>query len=326
MTVLVTGAAGFIGFHVAAALLRAGERVLGVDNLNPYYDMRLKEARLAELQQLPSFGFERLDIAERGVLVKFAARHRDIDRVIHLAAQAGVRYSLTDPRAYVSANLAGHLEVLETCRGIAGLKHLVYASSSSVYGGNTKLPFSETDPVDTPQSLYAATKKADELMSHCYAHLYRIPMTGLRFFTVYGPWGRPDMAAWLFTKAILAGEPIKLFHHGKMRRDFTYIDDVVAGVLACLAKPPADTGAGPPHRIYNLGNHRSEELERFVSVLERALGKAARRELVSMQPGDVAATYADIEAASRDFGFSPKTPIDQGLPRFVEWYRRYHGI
>jgi UDP-glucuronate 4-epimerase len=326
MAVLVTGAAGFIGFHVAAALARAGERVLGVDNLSPYYDVRLKEARLAELRKLPGFAFERLDIAEPGALARLAAQHRDIDRVVHLAAQAGVRYSLIEPRAYASANLAGHLEVLEASRGIRGLKHLLYASSSSVYGGNTKLPFSETDPVDTPQSLYAATKKADQLMSHCYAHLYRIPTTGVRFFTVYGPWGRPDMAAWLFTKAILAGEPIKLFNHGKMRRDFTYIDDVVAGVLACLAKPPADGGPTPPHRLYNLGNHRSEELERFVGVLERALGKPARRELVVIQPGDVPATYADIEAASRDFGFHPRTTIDEGLPKFVEWYRGYHEV
>ncbi|HXP77997.1 MAG TPA: NAD-dependent epimerase/dehydratase family protein [Stellaceae bacterium] len=326
MAVLVTGAAGFIGFHVAAALARAGERVLGVDNLSSYYDVRLKEARLAELRNLPGFAFVRLDIAEPGAIAKLAAEHRDIDRVVHLAAQAGVRYSLIEPRAYVSANLAGHLEVLEACRAIGGLKHLVYASSSSVYGGNTKLPFSEADSVDTPQSLYAATKKADELMSHCYAHLYRLPMTGLRFFTVYGPWGRPDMAAWLFTKAILAGEPIKLFNHGKMRRDFTYVDDAVAGVLACLAKPPADTGSAPPHRLYNLGNHRSEELERFVDVLERALGKAARRDLVAMQPGDVPATYADIEAASRDFGFLPRTSIDEGLPKFVQWYRGYHGL
>ncbi|HKF70926.1 MAG TPA: NAD-dependent epimerase/dehydratase family protein [Stellaceae bacterium] len=326
MTVLVTGAAGFIGFHVAAALAHAGERVLGVDNLSPYYDVRLKEARLAELRGLSGFAFERLDIAERGALGKLLSGQRDIDRVVHLAAQAGVRYSLIEPRAYVSANLVGHLEVLEACRGISSLKHLVYASSSSVYGGNTKLPFSESDSVDTPQSLYAATKKADELMSHCYAHLYRMPTSGIRFFTVYGPWGRPDMAAWLFTKAILAGEPITLFNNGKMRRDFTYIDDVVAGVLACLSKPPADASAVPPHRVYNLGNHRSEELERFVAVLERALGKPARRDLVRMQPGDVIATYADIDAASREFGFSPKTTIDEGLPRFVQWYRGYHGV
>ncbi len=326
MTVLVTGAAGFIGFHVASALLRSGERVLGVDNLCPYYDVRLKEARLAELRKLQGFGFERLDIAETGAVARLMAEHADIDRVIHLAAQAGVRHSLSHPREYVAANITGQLEVLEACRAMSGLKHLVYASSSSVYGGNTKLPYKETDRVDTPQSLYAATKKADELMSHCYAHLYRIPMTGLRFFTVYGPWGRPDMAAWVFTKAIFAGEPIKLFNRGKMQRDFTYIDDVTAGVLACLAKPPADSGSEAPHRVYNLGNHRSEELEHFVAVLERAIGKPARRELVGMQPGDVSATYADVAAASRDFGFDPKTTIDRGLPRFVEWYRAYHQL
>ncbi len=326
MAVLVTGAAGFIGFHVASALLHAGESVIGIDNLNPYYDVRLKEARLDQLRKVRGFTFERLDIAERGAVADLAARHRGIDRIVHLAAQAGVRYSLIEPRAYVSANLVGHLEVLEACRGMAGIKHLVYASSSSIYGGNTKLPFCETDPVDTPQSLYAATKKADELMSHSYAHLYRIPMTGLRFFTVYGPWGRPDMAAWLFTQAILADKPIKLFNRGKMRRDFTYIDDAVAGVLACLTRPPADERAGAPHRVYNLGNHCSEELERFVQVLERALGRPARRELAPMQPGDVAATYADIAAARRDFGFDPKTTIDEGLPRFVRWYREYHGL
>jgi UDP-glucuronate 4-epimerase len=326
MTVLVTDAAGFIGFHVAAALAKAGERVLGVDDLNAYYDVSLKEARLAELRRSKDFAFERLDIAERGRLSDLVDRHPAIDRVVHLAAQAGVRHSLTHPHAYISTNIAGHLEVLEACRRIAKLKHLVYASSSSVYGGNTKLPFSETDPVDTPQSLYAATKKADELISHCYAHLFRLPVTGLRFFTVYGPWGRPDMAAWLFTKAILADQPIQLFNHGRMQRDFTYIDDVVAGVLACLAKPPADTGAAPPCRIYNLGNHSSEPLERFIGILERTIGKTARRELLPMQPGDVSASYADIEAASRDFGFKPKTGIDEGLPRFVAWYRAYHGV
>jgi UDP-glucuronate 4-epimerase len=326
MAVLVTGAAGFIGFHMATALLRAGEHVLGIDNLCPYYDVRLKEARLAELRKLRGFGFERLDIAETGAVEHFMAQHPEIDRVVHLAAQAGVRHSISQPREYVAANLTGQLEVLEACRALPGLKHLVYASSSSVYGGNTKLPYKETDPVDTPQSLYAATKKADELMSHCYAHLYRIPMTGLRFFTVYGPWGRPDMAAWVFTRAILAGEPIKLFNHGKMRRDFTYVDDVTAGVLACLAKPPSGRDGEPPHRVYNLGNHRCEELERFVAILERAIGKTARREPVGMQPGDVTATYADIEAASRDFGFNPKTSIDEGLPRFVEWYRSYHQL
>ncbi|MGE5201900.1 MAG: NAD-dependent epimerase/dehydratase family protein [Acidobacteriota bacterium] len=326
MTVLVTGAAGFIGFHVAAALLRAGETVIGVDNLNDYYDVRLKEARLAALAGQKGFAFERLELAEPGALIRLVERHRGIDRVVHLAAQAGVRYSLVNPRAYVRANLVGQVEVLEVCRQIAGLKHLVFASSSSVYGGNTKLPFTVGDPVDTPQSLYAATKRADELMAHCYAHLYRIPTTGLRFFTVYGPWGRPDMAAWIFAEAILAGRPIQLFNHGKMRRDFTYIDDVVAGTLDCLAKPPADDAAAAPYRLYNLGNHRSEELERFVSVLERALGRKAVRELLPMQPGDVAATYADIEASRRDFGFDPKTPIDEGLPRFVAWYREYRGV
>jgi UDP-glucuronate 4-epimerase len=326
MAVLVTGVAGFIGFHVGVALGRAGERVLGVDNLSPYYDVRLKEARLAELRTLPGFAFESLDIAERGALAKLLAQHRDIDRVVHLAAQAGVRYSLIEPRAYVSANLVGYLEVLEACRGIAGLKHLVYASSSSVYGGNTKLPFAITDPVDTPQSLYAASKKADELMSYCYAHLYRLPSTGLRFFTVYGPWGRPDMAAWLFTEAILKGEPIRVFNNGKMRRDFTYIDDIVAGVLAALDRPPPDPGKEPPYRLYNLGNHRSEELKRFIAVLEAAIGRKAVMEFAPLQPGDVPATYADIVDSTRDLGFMPTTSIDEGVPRFVDWYRRYHGL
>ncbi|HVM78371.1 MAG TPA: NAD-dependent epimerase/dehydratase family protein [Stellaceae bacterium] len=326
MTVLVTGAAGFIGFHVSATLLRAGESVIGIDNLNPYYDVRLKEARLAELRKRAGFSFERLELAQERALLRFVERNPGIDRVVHLAAQAGVRHSLEEPRAYVSANLVGQVEVLEACRQIRGLKHLVFASTSSVYGGNTKLPFSVADPVETPQSLYAATKRADELMAYCYAHLHRIPVTGLRYFTVYGPWGRPDMAAWIFTEAILAGRPIRLFNHGKMQRDFTYIDDIVAGTLACLANPPADDGSAPPYRLYNLGNHRCEELEHFVAVLERATGRKAQRELLPMQPGDVAATYADIDSSRRDFGFDPKTPIDEGLPRFVAWYRQYRGI
>jgi UDP-glucuronate 4-epimerase len=326
MTILVTGAAGFIGFHVAMALLRRGEAVVGVDSVNDYYDVRLKEARLAELRKLKGFAFEKVELAERGAFAAVLDRHPGVDRVAHLAAQAGVRYSLINPHAYVSSNIVGQLEVLEACRRASGFKHLVFASSSSVYGGNTKLPFAVEDPVDTPQSLYAASKKADELMGYCYSHLYRIPMSGLRFFTVYGPWGRPDMAAWIFTEAILAGKPISLFNHGKMRRDFTYIDDIVAGVLACLAKPPADSGGEPPFRIYNLGNHRSEELERFVQVLETAIGVKAVRTLLPMQPGDVPATYADIEASRRDFGFEPKTGIDEGLPRFVAWYRQYHKI
>ena len=326
MTVLVTGAAGFIGFHTTAALLRRGETVLGVDNLNDYYSVRLKEARLAELQRLPNFSFHRLDLSARGALAALVERHPEIDRVVHLAAQAGVRYSLTDPHAYLAANIDGQLEVLEACRKLPRLAHLVFASSSSVYGGNTKLPFSVSDRVDTPRSLYAATKKADELMTHCYAHLYRLPSTGLRFFTVYGPWGRPDMAAWIFTEAILAGRPIRLFNHGDMRRDFTYIDDIVAGTIACLDRPPADDGTEPPYRLYNLGNHRSEELRRFIGTLEAALGRKASIELAPMQPGDVAATYADISESQRDLGFSPATSIDEGLPRFVAWYRDYHRV
>ncbi len=326
MTVLVTGAAGFIGFHVSTALLKRGERVIGVDNLNDYYDVRLKEARLAELRRLPGFAFHRLELAERGALQALLERHPDADRIIHLAAQAGVRYSLTNPHAYIGSNIQGHLEVLEACRALPRLKHLVYASSSSVYGGNTKLPFSVADRVDTPHSLYAATKKADELMSYCYSHLYRLPTTGLRFFTVYGPWGRPDMAAWLFTEAILAGKPIQVFNHGDMRRDFTFIDDIVAGVVACLDRPPADGGSEPPHRLYNLGNHRSEELKRFIAVLEQALGRKAIVELAPMQPGDVPATYADIAETQRDLGFTPTTPIDEGLPRFAAWYRDHHRV
>ncbi len=326
MTILVTGAAGFIGFHVSTALLRRGERVIGVDNLNDYYDVALKEARLAELRRLPGFAFHRLELAERGALAALLDRHADTDRVVHLAAQAGVRYSLTNPHSYIGANAQGQLEVLEACRSLPRLKHLVFASSSSVYGGNTKLPFSVADRVDTPRSLYAATKKAGELMAYCYAHLYRVPTTGLRFFTVYGPWGRPDMAAWIFTEAILAGRPIQVFNHGDMRRDFTFIDDIVSGVVACLDRPPADSGGEPPYRLYNIGNHRSEELKRFIAVLERALGRKAIVELAPMQPGDVPATYADIAETRRDLGFAPTTPIDQGLPRFVAWYRAYHRL
>ncbi len=326
MPVLVTGAAGFIGFHVSTALLQRGERVIGVDNLNDYYDVALKEARLAELRRLPGFAFHRVELAERGALATLLERHPDTDRIVHLAAQAGVRYSLTNPHSYIGANAQGQLEVLEACRSLPRLKHLVFASSSSVYGGNTKLPFSVADRVDTPRSLYAATKKAGELMAYCYAHLYRLPTTGLRFFTVYGPWGRPDMAAWIFTAAILAGQPIRVFNHGDMRRDFTFVDDIVSGVVACLDRPPADTGGEPPYRLYNLGNHRSEELKRFIAVLEQALGRKAIVELAPMQPGDVPATYADITETQADLGFAPTTPIDDGLPRFVGWYRAYHRL
>jgi UDP-glucuronate 4-epimerase len=325
MTILVTGAAGFIGFHVSKALLDRGERVIGVDNLNDYYAVSLKGARLAQLAPAKGFTFHRLELAERESLTALVDRHPDITAVIHLAAQAGVRYSLVNPRAYIAANIVGQIEVLEACRRLKALKHLVTASSSSVYGGNTKLPFAIDDRVDTPHSLYAATKKADELMSYCYAHLYRLPTTVLRFFTVYGPWGRPDMAAWLFTDAILAGRPIRVFNHGKMSRDFTYIDDVVRGVVAALDRPPAD-GEAPPCHTYNLGNHRSEELTRFIGVIEQALGRKAAIELLPMEPGDVPTTYADIAESERDLGFKPQTPIDEGVPRFVRWFRGYHGV
>lgn len=320
MAVLVTGAAGFIGMHVAAALLKRGDEVIGVDNINDYYSVALKEARLGLLKGQRGFVFERLDLAEPEALLRLTRAHSGIDRVVHLAAQPGVRYSIDHPRSYVRANLDAQIEVLEACRHLPRLKHLVFASTSSVYGGNTKLPFAIEDVVDQPQSLYAATKKADELMSYCYAHLFKLPTTGLRFFTVYGPWGRPDMAPWLFTEAIIASKPIRLFNHGKMRRDFTYIDDIVAGVLACLDKPPPAEDS-PPYRLYNIGNSRSEELERFVVLLEEAIGRKAAIERVAMPPGDIEATFADITATTRDFGFVPRTTLAEGLPRFVAWYR-----
>jgi UDP-glucuronate 4-epimerase len=326
MSVLVTGAAGFIGFHVCRALLARGDQVIGVDNLNDYYDVALKEARLAGLEAEPGFSFALCDIADREALTTAVGPHRDIRGVVHLAAQAGVRYSLDHPFAYLNANLVGHLTVLELCRRLPALEHLVYASSSSVYGGNAKLPFAVADRVDTPVSLYAATKKADELMSYAYSHLYRIPQTGLRFFTVYGPWGRPDMAVFIFTRAMLAGEPIHLFNNGDMRRDFTYIDDTVAGTLAALDHPPTADAETPPHRLYNIGNHRSEELLRLLEVLEGALSVEAERRLEPMQPGDVKDTYADISAAQADLGFKPTTSIDVGVPRFVAWYREHYNL
>jgi UDP-glucuronate 4-epimerase len=325
MTVLVTGVAGFVGYHVGAALLARGDSVVGIDDLNAYYDARLKEARLERLSRKPSFVFHKLDIAARGALAG-ACKDAGVDRVVHLAAQPGVRYSLENPFAYERSNLAGHLEVLELCRDLPGLVHLVYASSSAVYGGNAKLPFAEADRVDTPASLYAATKKAGELMSYAYSHLYRLPTTGLRLFTVYGPWGRPDMAYYSFTKAIFAGEPIRLFNRGNMKRDFTYIDDIVEGVLAALDHPPGDDGEGGPHRLYNIGNHRPEPLPRFIEVLEQATGRKARIELAPMQPDEAVETFADITAIRRDLGFAPSTPIDEGLPRFVAWFRDYHGV
>jgi UDP-glucuronate 4-epimerase len=322
--VLVTGAAGFIGAAVAKALLARGDEVLGIDNLNGYYDPALKQARLAELTG-NGFTFHPYDFAHDLPLA-----NAQFDRIIHLGAQAGVRYSLENPKAYVQSNLVGHLNMLELAR--ARQVPMVYASSSSVYGNNSKMPFSVDDRVDHPVSLYAATKKADELMSETYAHLYRIPLTGLRFFTVYGPWGRPDMAPWLFTKAILSGEPIKVFNHGKMQRDFTYIDDIVTGVIACNDKPPADNGAGKPggsvapHAIYNIGNNKPETLLRFIEIIETACGRQAVKDMQPMQPGDVPATYADIDAIARDHGYAPTTTLDEGIPRFVDWFRSYHGV
>jgi len=332
VTTLITGAAGFIGFHVARRLMERGEDVIGLDNVNDYYDPRLKRARLARQQE--SFGnrfaFLEVDFAEREALAA-ALRSVEFDKIVHLGAQAGVRYSIENPSAYVHSNLVGHLNVLEIARHRSS-SHFVYASSSSVYGGNTTLPFRVEDRVDHPLSLYAATKKADELISETYAHLYRLPQTGLRFFTVYGPWGRPDMAMWLFTKAILAGEPIDVFGEGNMRRDFTYIDDIVTGVVAALDNPPADDGqvkAGGskgPHRLYNIGNNKSEELTRMIGLIEEACGRKAQKRLLPMQPGDVRDTYADISAIERDLGFRPTTRIDEGVPRFVDWYRGYHGL
>ena len=333
--VLVTGAAGFIGYHVARRLLEQARAVVGIDNINSYYDPALKHARLAEFEELSGFSFVKLDLADRDGMAALFAKHR-FEHVVHLAAQAGVRYSLVDPHAYIDANLVGFTNVLEGCRH-NGCRHLLYASSSSVYGSNTKLPFSVHDNVDHPLSLYGATKKANELMAHAYAHLYRVPMTGLRFFTVYGPWGRPDMAMWLFAKAILAGEPIKLFNNGDMRRDFTYVDDVVESIVRLIDRAPApdprwigedpDPGSSnAPWRVYNIGNNRPAELLDVVRLLERALGKQAKRELLPMQPGDVPATYADVDDLMREVGFRPSTPIAEGIARFVAWYREYHGV
>jgi UDP-glucuronate 4-epimerase len=332
MTLLVTGAAGFIGSHVAKALLDRGERVVGIDNLNDYYDPALKRARLewVEAGRDNAFSFEQVDFGDQEALEAFAAPHR-FDRIVHLGAQAGVRYSLVNPQAYARSNLVGQINMLELARR-SEAAHFVYASSSSVYGGNETLPFRVEDRADHPISLYAATKKADELMSESYAHLYRLPMTGLRFFTVYGPWGRPDMAMWIFTESLFRGRPLQLFNRGEMRRDFTYIDDIVSGVLACIDRPPADDGqekAGgskAPHAVYNIGNNRSEELMRTVGLLGQATGRKAKIEFKPMQPGDVKDTFADISAIQRDHGFEPSTAIDAGIPRFVEWFKAYHQI
>jgi UDP-glucuronate 4-epimerase len=321
--VLVTGAAGFIGMHTAAALLDRGDTVVGVDDLDPYYDVSLKEARLARLTGRGHFSFERLDLADERATARLF-HDGAFDSVVHLAAQPGVRYSLTHPAAYLRSNIDAFGRVLEGCRH-AKVAHLVYASSSSVYGANHALPFSEDQPTDHPVSLYAATKKANELMAHSYAHLYRLPATGLRFFTVYGPWGRPDMAPMLFTRAILAGEPIQVFNDGRMRRDFTYVDDIVEGVVRVLDRPPAaapETGA--PAAIYNIGNHEAVELETFIATLERLLGRKAKRDPRPMQPGDVPVTYASIERLRALTGFAPRTPLVDGLARFVAWYREYY--
>ena len=321
--VLVTGVAGFIGMHTARALLDAGAQVTGIDSFEPYYDVRLKEARVAELADRPGFAFERVDLADGPATLRLFDDGR-FDYVVHLAAQPGVRYSLVEPALYIRNNLDAFGNVIEGCRR-AAVAHLVYASSSSVYGASHTLPFSEDQPVDHPLSLYAATKKANELMAHCYSHLYRLPTTGLRFFTVYGPWGRPDQAPMLFTKAILAGEPIAVFNHGRMQRDFTYVDDIVEGVLRTLAQIPAATGeSGAPYAIYNIGNHEPVALETFIALLERLLGRTAVRNYLPLQPGDVPATYAAIDRLRAATGFAPRTPLDAGLARFVEWYRSYY--
>jgi UDP-glucuronate 4-epimerase len=325
MHILLTGAAGFIGAHTAQRLLARGDTVLGIDNLNDYYAVALKHARLAPLKQLPGFAFEQVDVADREAMAKLFAAHR-FDAVVHLAAQAGVRYSITHPTAYLDSNLTGFGHILEGCRA-QKLGHLVYASSSSVYGGNTKMPFEETDAVDHPVSLYAATKKANELMAHTYSHLYGLPTTGLRFFTVYGPWGRPDMAYFSFTRAVLEGRPIQVFNHGQMKRDFTYIDDIVEGVLRVLDKPATpETAGAAPYRIFNIGNHDPVPLMDFIGCIEQALGREAIKEFLPMQDGDVPATYASTEALHRWVGFAPSTPLRDGIERFVRWYRAYHGV
>jgi UDP-glucuronate 4-epimerase len=333
--ILVTGAAGFIGFHLAQRLLARGDEVVGIDNLNPYYDPQLKRDRLARLTAHANFRFEPLDIADREGVSRLFANEQPI-RVAHLAAQAGVRYSLTNPHAYVDSNLVGFVNILEACRQ-QRVEHLVYASSSSVYGANTMMPFSVHHNVDHPLSLYAATKKANELMAHCYSHLYGLPTTGLRFFTVYGPWGRPDMALFLFTKAILDGRPIDVFNEGHMRRDFTYVDDIVEGVLRTLdhvSEPnPNWSGDAPdpatslaPYRLYNIGNNQPVELLHLIATLEKSLGRKAEKNLLPMQPGDVPETYADVDDLSRDVGFRPATPIEVGVAKFVEWYREYYRV
>ncbi len=335
MKILVTGAAGFIGYFVSEALLSRGDTIVGIDNLNAYYDPSLKQARLDRLSRQPNFRFEQLDLADRGAMAAFFGKEA-FERVVHLAAQAGVRYSITNPHAYVESNLAGFVNVLEGCRH-GGVRHLVYASTSSVYGANETLPFSVHDNVDHPVSLYAATKKANELMAHTYAHLYGLPVTGLRFFTVYGPWGRPDMAYFTFTRKILAGEPIEVFNEGRHARDFTYVDDITDGIVRALdhiaAPNPSWSGKAPdpatsraPYRLYNIGNRNAVELMDFIAEIEKAVGRKAEIIMKPMQPGDVERTFADIADLSRDTGFSPRTNLGEGIPRFVTWYRDYYGV
>ena len=335
MKILLTGAAGFIGMSTALRLLARGDEVVGLDNLNDYYAVSLKEARLARLAGQPGFRFVRMDVADRPAMEGLFAAER-FDRVIHLAAQAGVRYSLKNPHAYIEANIVGFMNVLEGCRH-SQVQHLVYASSSSVYGGNTRLPFSEHDSVDHPVSLYAATKKANELMAHTYSHLYRLPTTGLRFFTVYGPWGRPDMALFLFTQAILEGRPIQVFNEGRMQRDFTFVDDIVEGVIRVLDRPaepdaayraeqPDPATSNAPYRVFNIGNHSPVQLMDYIACIEQSLGRKAQMRLMPMQDGDVQATHADVEALADWVGFRPATELAQGVGRFVAWYREYYRV
>jgi UDP-glucuronate 4-epimerase len=319
---LVTGCAGFIGFHTSLALLKNNHQVVGIDNLNAYYDPDLKKARLAQLTNFPNFKFYKIDVADKLGMQDFLKSNSEIQFIVHLAAQAGVRYSLENPHAYVDSNVTGQLNMLEMCKNLPVLKHFVYASSSSVYGSNTKMPFCVEDRTDNPISLYAATKKTCELMAHNYAHLFKIPSTGLRFFTVYGPWGRPDMAAFIFAKAILNNQPLPIFNGGQMRRNFTYIDDIVNGILGSLHSIP---NSDLPYRVCNIGNNKSEDLMHFIGVLEKHLGKKGSYDLQPMQPGDVKETIADIAATTRDFGFEPKTDIEEGLKHFTDWYRGYYG-
>lgn len=322
MKILITGVAGFVGYHLARRLLKEGNQVYGIDNLNGYYDINLKQARLEQLLPQKKFTFERLDISDRSLIAELFAEN-SFDNVVNLAAQPGVRYSLENPHAYVDSNLVGFLNILEGCRH-SQIEHLVFASSSSIYGANTKVPFSVTDNVDRPVSLYAATKKANELMAHSYSHLYQIPITGLRFFTVYGPWGRPDMAYFKFVKAIAEDRPIDVYNFGKMKRDFTYIDDIVEGIVRVVAKKPQGSNNQAPYKIYNIGNNNPIELGEFIATIEKTMGKSAQKNLLPMQPGDVVSTYADVDELMADVGFKPATSIAQGMKYFIDWYQKYY--